>query len=97
MHTHAKDESTVPKEPDRQPAAGAGPPPPERDLSKVAGIYLQVFGRPPLGDHPELDGYTAGRVLAEEYPEKMQKVMNGFRKGAAEVQKRADGGGESRE
>jgi hypothetical protein len=48
MQTHAKDRSTVPKEPDRarsRPAAGAGPPPTDGDASGVEGCpdSAQVF------------------------------------------------------
>jgi len=52
--------------------------------------YLQVFSRPPLGDHPQMDGFVAGRVLAEEYPEAMMKVMEGFRKGVKAGTEAAD-------
>jgi hypothetical protein len=61
------------------------------------GAYFQVFSRPPLGDHPEMDGFVAGRVLAEEYPKAMMKVMKGFRQGVkqgTEAAQRAGGGRE---
>ena len=64
------------------------------DLAGVMGAYLDVFSRPPLGDHPEIDGYVAGRVLAEQYPEAMQRVMSGYRQGikdATESAQRAGG------
>jgi hypothetical protein len=63
----------------------------------VASAYLKIFGRPPLGDHPELDGFAAGRTLAEEYPEAMQQVMSGFRRGVKEQQTAGEAGGQSHE
>lgn len=46
---------------------------------------------------PGSDGEAAGKVLAEEYPETMQRVTSGFRRGAEEVQKTADpAGGQDR-
>ena len=62
-------------------------------LSSVIGAYLDIFGRPPFGSHPEMDGYIAGRVLAEEYPETMQQVMSGIRQGVKEGQTAAEPGG----
>lgn len=59
----------------------SSPPGVDGEGAGLAGLYLQLFGRPPLGDHPKLDGYTAGRVLAEEYPDEMMRVMQGFREG----------------
>lgn len=64
--------------------------------------YLDVFSRPPLGEHPQMDGYVAGRVLAEEYPEQMQQVMSGIRTGikegteGVESESAAEAGRESR-
>lgn len=78
------------------PSEGTPPGSDGDEAGRVASAYLRIFGRPPLGDHPELDGYAAGRMLAKEYPEAMMKVMNGFRQGAAEVQNAALAGGESR-
>lgn len=54
-------------------------------------MYLQIFGRPPLGDHPKLDGYAVGRVLAQEYPDQMMQVMSGLRQGAKEAAEAAGG------
>ena len=58
--------------------------------------YLQVFSRPPLGDHPQMDGFVAGRVLAEEYPDEMQRVMSGIRAGIKEgTESAAEAGGQT--
>lgn len=54
-------------------------------------MYLEIFGRPPLGDHPKLDGYAVGRVLAREYPDQMMQVMSGLRQGAKEAAETAGG------
>jgi hypothetical protein len=49
-----------------------------------------------------MDGYVAGRVLAEEYPEQMQQVMSGIRTGikegteGVESESAAEAGRESR-
>jgi hypothetical protein len=60
------------------------------------GAYLQVFSRPPLGDHPQMDGFVAGRVLAEEYPDEMQRVMSGIRAGIKEgTESAAEAGGQT--
>jgi len=80
-------------------------PPPSADTAPrfdgesagVVGAYLDVFGRPPLGDHPEMDGFATGRVLAEKYPEAMMQVMEGFREGVKAGTKAADrAGGQDR-
>jgi hypothetical protein len=58
------------------------------------GAYLQLFGRPPLGDHPQMDGFSCGRILGEQYPEAMMQVMQGFREGVkagTEAAQRAGG------
>lgn len=86
-----------PRAPSKVPTSGDDAPATDGDdTGRVASAYLQIFGRPPIGDHPELDGYSAGRTLAEEYPEAMQKVMSGFRRGVEEVQKSGEAGGERR-
>ena len=80
-----------------RPASGATLSRIDSDLAGVMGAYLRVFSRPPLGDHPEMDGFVAGRVLAEEYPKAMMKVMQGFRQGVkqgTEAAQRAGGGRE---
>lgn len=81
----------------------SSPPGPETALSRsdgdLAGVmeaYLQVFSRPPLGDHPQMDGFVAGRVLAEEYPDEMQRVMSGIRAGIKEgTESAAEAGGQT--
>lgn len=77
------------------PSSRGSPPGTDSDGAGLTGVYLDIFGRPPLGDHPQLDGYTAGRVLAEKYPGRMMKVMAGIRQGIKDEQKAADAGGES--
>jgi len=83
--------------PRSSPSQSEGTPPGSdgEEAGRVASAYLRIFGRPPLGDHPELDGYAAGRLLGERYAGAMLRVMNGFRQGAAEAQKTAKAGGES--
>jgi len=97
---HAKTKDTVPKEPDRarsRPESGAVPSRSDGLSAGVVGAYLDVFGRPPLGDHPQMDGFTAGRVLAEKYPEAMMEVMEGFREGVkAGTQAAERAGGQDR-
>lgn len=67
------------------------------ELAGVMSAYLQVFSRPPLGDHPEMDGFVAGRVLAEEYPDEMQRLMSGIRQGLKRGSKAAErAGGQER-
>jgi len=74
--------------------SGAAPSRANSDLADLMGTYLQVFSRPPLGDHPQMDGFVAGRVLAEEYPDEMQRVMSGLRSGIKEgTQSAAEAGG----
>ena len=85
----ATESSTTSKRPQQRarsspPRPGAAPSRSDGDLAGVIGAYLEVFSRPPLGDHPEMDGFVAGRVLAEEYPDTMQQVMEGFREGVKE-------------
>ena len=63
-------------------------------LANTMAAYLHVFSRPPLGDHPKMNGFTCGRVLAEEYPDRMMEVMEGFRQGVksgTEAAQRAGG------
>jgi len=67
------------------------PAPPGGDSSDLVGLYVQIFGRPPLGDHPKIDGYAVGRVLAQEYPDQMMQVMSGLRQGAKEAAETAGG------
>jgi len=62
-------------------------------LANVMAAYLHVFSRPPLGDHPEMDGFVAGRVLAEEYPEQIQRVMSGIRQGVKQGTEAPERGG----
>jgi len=75
------------------PESGAAPPGVDSDSADLVGLYLDLFGRPPLGDHPRLDGYTTGRVLAEKYPEEMQRVMSGIRSGIKEGTEAAEAAG----
>lgn len=93
----ATQSSSTPQRRDKRrsssPPSGDTPPHSDGLAAGVVGAYLQIFGRPPLGDHPKLDGYTAGRVLAEQYPEAMQRVMSGFRRGAKEGTEAAESAG----
>jgi len=96
MSPNTKDHPEVSRRAERRarPASGATPSRIDSDLAGVMGAYLRVFSRPPLGDHPEMDGFVAGRVLAEEYPKAMMKVMQGFRQGVkqgTEAAQRAGG------
>jgi len=81
--------------PRSSPESGAAPSRSDGDnLAGVMGAYLQIFSRPPLGDHPQMDGFTCGHVLAEEYPDAMMEVMEGFRQGVksgTEAAQRAGG------
>jgi len=100
MMRHAESKHSVPKELDRArsaPPSGAASSRSDGLSAGVVGAYLDVFGRPPLGDHPQMDGFTAGRVLAEKYPEAMMQVMEGFREGVKAGTKAADrAGGQDR-
>lgn len=95
--TRSESSTTTRKRPSRArsgPQSGGDPPDSDgEEAGRVASAYLRLFGRPPIGDHPNLDGYAAGRTLAEEYPEAMQRVMSGFRRGVEEVQKSGEAGG----
>lgn len=82
------DSSSLPSDPETPPPGYSGDDEPD-----LVGIYLEIFGRPPLGDHPKLDGYAVGRVLAQEYPDQMMKVMSGLRQGAKEAAETAGGQG----
>lgn len=90
---HRTESSTDPKEPDRarpRPTSGATPSRSDGDTAGVMGAYLQLFGRPPLGDHPQMDGFTCGRILGEQYSEAMMQVMQGFREGVKAGTEAAD-------
>ena len=83
--------------PRSSPESGAASSRDDGTLAGVMSAYLQVFSRPPLGDHPQMDGYVAGRVLAEEYSDEMQRVMSGIRSGIKEgTEAAAEARGESR-
>ena len=98
----AQSSSTTPTRRPRarsSPSTSEGTPPGSDgdEAGRVASAYLRIFGRPPLGDHPELDGYAAGRTLAEQYPEDMQRVMSGIRRGVKEGTKAAEAAGGQRD